>query len=111
MFVPPSTRGPQYATWTKYYQGAALARFPAQSTKVLLQEASPAGSDLGQANFPYGSMTLVDAGTYKTTIPGTFIFRHSGGNLANFLYLDTHVEGRSPSGSLNSTVSYNFVSP
>lgn len=108
VIAPPALRGPEYAGWDYYYFGAALARFAAQSEKVLLQESMRA-SDNCAASWPDGSMVLLDAGTYRSMNGGSMAFRHAGGSLANFLCMDGHIEALHPSGSLNMDARYRFA--
>lgn len=105
---PPSSRSPQYASWSLYYQGAPIARFNNPANKVLLQECMGSG-DGGWSNFPQGTLTVLDFGSYKLGTPGTMAFRHGNANTANFLYMDVHIERLPPSGSLNVDARYNFT--
>ncbi|MBN8525513.1 MAG: type II secretion system protein [Planctomycetes bacterium] len=71
--TPPSTRGPQYASWTRYSLGASVARFPKRSKTVLIADSN--GDQIYDAN---------------GILSGA---RHGPGrSAANVLFMDGHVE-------------------
>jgi prepilin-type N-terminal cleavage/methylation domain-containing protein/prepilin-type processing-associated H-X9-DG protein len=73
--TPTSTRGPQYASWTRYTLGAQEARFSKRSKTVLVGDVFSSGD------------TLYD---YTGFFGGA---RHgSGQSAANVLFMDGHVE-------------------
>ncbi|MBN8526957.1 MAG: type II secretion system protein [Planctomycetes bacterium] len=70
---PPEQRDAAYAGWKFYCLGAALARFATVSMKVMLQDSMSSNDH------------CVDATQAK--------FRHAGGRVANFAFLDGRVSG------------------
>jgi len=72
MFLPPTTRFPNYTKWNSYWLGAAIDRFAKKPLKGLIVEVEGSGD--------------------TTTNLSSVYFRHRGGKSSNALYLDGHVQ-------------------
>lgn len=73
--VPPSARGPQYASWTRYTLGAPSARFSKRSKTALIGDVFTGGDGFYDYTGFFGGA------------------RHGSGNSAvNVLFMDGHVQ-------------------
>ncbi len=100
-FTPASLHGPQWATWDSYWYGAPVALFHNPSSKILIQEQNRPGDVCWAVGGTWDLARISNA--EQSAKGGGFAYRHNGGAVGNFLFVDGHAGTMAPDPAINAT--------